>query len=232
MVRKRGTDGIVLVLSRANQDEIAAVEELLRVPLVLLDPVGQRDPRISTVGATNWSGGRHGDDPPPPAGARGGSASSAGRSTPGAPLDRLRGLPRRRTGPSASLRGPEPDPLRRLPRLRRQDRAAPSSSTAPTGLPRSSPAPTCRPPASTRRRPSAASASPTSCRSSASTTLLSCEMMSPPLTTVRQPLDDMASEAVRLIAEEADPPPAAHGGTRIELATTLVVRGSTTRLPG
>ena len=57
-----------------------------------------------------------------------------------------------------------------------------------------------------------------------------CEMMSPPLTTVRQPLDDMASEAVRLISEEVTHP-GARAARAIELATTLVVRGSTTRLP-
>ncbi|MEV4090260.1 substrate-binding domain-containing protein, partial [Nonomuraea fuscirosea] len=56
-----------------------------------------------------------------------------------------------------------------------------------------------------------------------------CDMLSPPLTTVRQPLDDMANEAVRLVAEELTHP-RGPSGTRIELATTLVVRGSTAPL--
>jgi DNA-binding LacI/PurR family transcriptional regulator len=51
------------------------------------------------------------------------------------------------------------------------------------------------------------------------------ELMTPPLTTVRQPLARMAAEAVRLLLTTGDgtpgPPP------RLELATHLVVRGST-----
>ncbi|MGW4800380.1 substrate-binding domain-containing protein, partial [Nonomuraea sp. NPDC004297] len=49
------------------------------------------------------------------------------------------------------------------------------------------------------------------------------------LTTVRQPLDDMANEAVRLVYEELTHPKGP-AGTRIELATTLVVRRSTAPL--
>ena len=52
-----------------------------------------------------------------------------------------------------------------------------------------------------------------------------CEMMTPPLTTVRQPLDEMANEAIRLVHEELTHPRST--GTRIELATSLVVRAST-----
>jgi DNA-binding LacI/PurR family transcriptional regulator len=53
--------------------------------------------------------------------------------------------------------------------------------------------------------------------------------MTPPLTTVRQPLARMAAEAVRLLLAAGDgtpdPPP------RVELATHLVVRGSTGPAP-
>jgi LacI family transcriptional regulator len=56
------------------------------------------------------------------------------------------------------------------------------------------------------------------------------ELASPPLTTVRQPLARMAAEAVRLLLDADDhmpgPPP------RVELATHLVVRGSTGPAPG
>ena len=52
--------------------------------------------------------------------------------------------------------------------------------------------------------------------------------LSPPLTTVRQPLADMAGEAVRMVTEIAE-----HGPSRtpphLQLATSLVVRESTAR---
>jgi DNA-binding LacI/PurR family transcriptional regulator len=51
----------------------------------------------------------------------------------------------------------------------------------------------------------------------------------PPLTTIRQPLSEMAATAARqLIAMDEDPsPPAPPLHQRIELATSLVVREST-----
>ncbi|ROQ36770.1 LacI family transcriptional regulator [Frondihabitans sp. PhB188] len=47
----------------------------------------------------------------------------------------------------------------------------------------------------------------------------------PPMTTVRQPLTEMAEEATRLVLRLREEP--ALRSTRLELATTLVVRGST-----
>jgi LacI family transcriptional regulator len=52
-----------------------------------------------------------------------------------------------------------------------------------------------------------------------------CEWMSPRLTTVRQPLDQMAALAIRTVLQ--NPPSGGEVPTRIELATTLVVRDST-----
>ena len=52
-----------------------------------------------------------------------------------------------------------------------------------------------------------------------------CEWMSPRLTTVRQPLDQMAALAIRTVLQY--PPSSGDAPTRIELATTLVVRNST-----
>jgi DNA-binding LacI/PurR family transcriptional regulator len=57
-----------------------------------------------------------------------------------------------------------------------------------------------------------------------------CGYLSPSLTSVRQPLADMAAEAIRLIFELGDNPSSA-SGRRIELATSLVVRDSATPLP-
>ncbi len=52
----RKSDGVILVLSRLDR---AAADQLasLGIPLVLIDPVGGSDPVIQTVGATNWAGG-------------------------------------------------------------------------------------------------------------------------------------------------------------------------------
>jgi LacI family transcriptional regulator len=50
------TDGVILVLtelSPAYRAQLAAMQ----VPVVIVDPVGQPDPRIPSVGATNWAGG-------------------------------------------------------------------------------------------------------------------------------------------------------------------------------
>jgi LacI family transcriptional regulator len=52
-----------------------------------------------------------------------------------------------------------------------------------------------------------------------------CEWMSPRLTTVRQPLAQMAALAIRTVLQ--DPPSSGEEPTRIELSTTLVVRDST-----
>jgi LacI family transcriptional regulator len=49
------TDGVVLVLtelSDAQRNRLAA----LQIPVVLVDPVGQPDPDVLSIGAANWSG--------------------------------------------------------------------------------------------------------------------------------------------------------------------------------
>lgn len=56
-----------------------------------------------------------------------------------------------------------------------------------------------------------------------------CEYLSPPLTTVRQPLSQMADQAVRLLGEMVRDDGSAH--PRIELSTELIERGSTARPP-
>ena len=52
-----------------------------------------------------------------------------------------------------------------------------------------------------------------------------CEWMSPRLTTVRQPLAQMAALAIRTVLQ--DPPSSGDVPARMELSTTLVVRDST-----
>ncbi len=50
------TDGVILVLtelSKAHRNRLAA----LQVPVVIVDPVGQPDPEVLSIGAANWAGG-------------------------------------------------------------------------------------------------------------------------------------------------------------------------------
>jgi LacI family transcriptional regulator len=50
------TDGVILVLTELSpsyRTRLAA----LQLPVVIVDPVGQPDPRIPSIGATNWAGG-------------------------------------------------------------------------------------------------------------------------------------------------------------------------------
>ena len=54
---ERGSDGVVLVVSRllpAARDELARV----KMPVVLVDPVGTGDQGFATVAATDWAGAR------------------------------------------------------------------------------------------------------------------------------------------------------------------------------
>jgi DNA-binding LacI/PurR family transcriptional regulator len=50
------TDGVILVLTELSPVHRARLAAL-RVPVVIVDPVGQPDPRIPSIGAANWAGG-------------------------------------------------------------------------------------------------------------------------------------------------------------------------------
>jgi DNA-binding LacI/PurR family transcriptional regulator len=52
----RGTRGVILLLSRLSSHEKAELRSR-RLAFVVVDPRGQPDPDVPTVGATNWSGG-------------------------------------------------------------------------------------------------------------------------------------------------------------------------------
>ena len=118
---------------------------------------------------------------------------------------------------------PAAHPPRRLPRRAAPTRRAARCCRCPTGRRRSSPAATCRPSASTRRRACSACACPTTSASSASTTCRWRAGSWPPLTTIRQPLTEMAATATRIVLGDDTQ-------TRVELATSLVVRQSTAAL--
>ena len=50
------TDGVILVLTELSP-VYRALLAAMHLPVVIVDPVGQPDPRIPSVGATNWAGG-------------------------------------------------------------------------------------------------------------------------------------------------------------------------------
>jgi LacI family transcriptional regulator len=52
----RRSDGILLVLSELSATQQAQIDEL-GIPVVIVDPAGAPPPDIPSVGATNWSGG-------------------------------------------------------------------------------------------------------------------------------------------------------------------------------
>ncbi|RZS62148.1 LacI family DNA-binding transcriptional regulator [Xylanimonas ulmi] len=54
---RRSSEGVILVAADVH---VAAEEELsrLRMPVVLLDPIGASAPSLPTIAATNWAGGR------------------------------------------------------------------------------------------------------------------------------------------------------------------------------
>jgi LacI family transcriptional regulator len=55
-IAARSTDGVVAALTHTGQRTTQQLRSL-NAPLVLLDPIGEVDPEIPTVGASNWLGG-------------------------------------------------------------------------------------------------------------------------------------------------------------------------------
>jgi DNA-binding LacI/PurR family transcriptional regulator len=221
----RRSDGIVLVVSEAAP---ATVEQLraLRTPVVLLDPVGGSDPSFATVGATNWSGGLSAVEHLVGLGHRRiavlsgrpelmcsqqrveGYRAALGRA--GIPVDeRLVQFSDFRT--SSGQAGARavldlPDPPTAIFAGSDMQAFGVYQEAAARGL----------------RIPDDLSVV-------GFDDIAFSELTTPPLTTVRQPMARMATEAVRLLLDSDDrpsgPPP------RVELATHLVVRGSTGPAP-
>ncbi len=55
-ISARGTRGVILLLARLGQREQAELRAR-GLPFAVVDPRGEPDPSVTTVGATNWSGG-------------------------------------------------------------------------------------------------------------------------------------------------------------------------------
>ncbi|MFC9427132.1 LacI family DNA-binding transcriptional regulator [Streptomyces sp. NPDC056987] len=221
--RTRPTDGVILVLSRARHDEIAALAGL-SAPLVLLDPVGTGEPTIPTVGATNWSGGAAATRHLLELGHRrigfiGGPAE-------------IQCTRERHEGYLAAHRefSVAPDPaLTRYGDFLLTGGVAHGSALLdlpdrPTAVFAGSDGQAAGVYQMARAR-GLRVPEDLSVVGFDDTTI--CTMLAPPLTTVRQPLAEMAAEGVRLIAQERSRPGSSQG-RRIELATSLVVRDSTT----
>ncbi len=220
-LRTRRSAGVVLVVSQPAPDVVGLLAEL-RTPLVLLDPVGGSDPTLPTVGATNFTGGLAATEHLVELGHRR-VAVITGMPFLLCSQERLEGY--RAALGRAGL--PADEALVRHGDFQPEggQRAAaelldlhdpPTAIFAGSDMQASGVYREAR--ARGLRIPEDLSVI-------GFDDLAICRYLSPPLTTVRQPLEEMAAEAVRLVLDrhhgEASPPP------RVQLATSLTVRQST-----
>jgi DNA-binding LacI/PurR family transcriptional regulator len=221
-IAARRSDGVIFVLSRADHSEIEALTEL-HTPVVLLDPVGGTDPSLTSVGATNWTGGFAATE----------HLISLGHTRIGfigGPQE-LECSRQRFEGYAAALRRARLDVEPEL--VTHGEFMTPGGHAAgkllldlpdrPTAIFASSDLQAAGVYEAARER-DVKIPSELSVVGFDDTSI--CGYLSPALTSVRQPLADMAAEAVRLIFDLTDNPSIATG-RRIELATSLVVRDST-----
>ena len=163
-----GRSGAIIVtseLTRSDQRSLARAH----VPYVLIDPAAELpDPKVATVGATNWAGGLVGGA----ASARAGSPADRRDRWTGRdavqPGPHLRVLARR--WPPPASRSTRPSSVTATSTTSVAIRLPASCSSCPIRRPPSSPAATNRRSGSPRRRESPAGASPRTSVSSASTT--------------------------------------------------------------
>lgn len=224
-IAARRSDGVVFVLSRADHEELEALARL-RTPVVLLDPVGESDPGLATVGATNWAGGFSATEHLLGLGHR-----RIGFI--GGPPD-LECSHQRFEGYSAALRRAGIDTDVELithgPFLTQGGHDGGARlldlTHPPTAIFASSDLQAAGVYEAARER-DIKIPSELSVVGFDDTAL--CNYLSPALTTVRQPLAEMASEAIRLVLQNGADGDAT-AGRRIEMATSLVVRRSTAAL--
>ena len=217
------TDGVILVLtelSPASRVRLAG----MHVPVVIVDPVGQPDPRIPSIGAANWAGGLMATEHLIGLGHRR-IGTITGRPSLPCSQARVHGY---RAGLEHA--GIEVDPAL----VRVGDFQFDSALAAATSM------------LSRPGRPTAIFAGndfeamgvyeaarrhhlkiPDDLSVVGFDDLEMSAWVSPPLTTVAQPLAQMAAAATRMVLE----PASGEGSNRIELATSLVVRSSTAPPP-
>jgi LacI family transcriptional regulator len=218
------SDGIILVptdLPPADRARLAA----LSVPLVIVDPVGEPDPRIPSVGATNWAGGLTATEHLVEIGHRR-IAIITGRLSLLCSRARLDGY-------RAALEraGIPADPALIQP----GDFTFESALAAATGVLRLVDPPTAIFASSDVQALGVYEAArrldlriPEDLSVVGFDDLPTSSWVSPPLTTVSQPLAQMAAMATRTLIALLDGHVNA-ASTRVELATSLVVRASTAR---
>jgi LacI family transcriptional regulator len=223
---ERGSDGVVLVVSEllpAVRDELAR----LHVPVVLVDPVGSAGSSLATVAATDWAGGRDATE----------HLLRLGHTRIGfvtGPIEQQCHQDRLDGYRSALQRaGIEYDPAL----VRNGDSlvgGGRSHGAALLDLPD-------RPTAIVSGSDEQAYGVYQAARARGLTIpddlsvvgfddVELCQWVSPELTTVRQPIAEMAREATRMLIELARDGVAPN--PRVELATSIVVRESTSAPPG
>ena len=217
----RRTDGAVFVVSRVHQRVVRRLRTL-SVPLVVVDPVGLPGAEVLSIGCTNWAGGFAATEHLIDLGHR-------RIAVIGGPPDMLCSQERIAGHQGALSRAGIPM-SRSL--VRHGDFYLEGGRTAAAAL------------LGLRERPTAIFAGsdeqargvydeaharglrvPQDLSVVGFDDIDVCEWMSPRLTTVRQPIAQMAALAIRTVLQ--DPPPSGEAPLRIELSTRLVVRDST-----
>lgn len=216
----RHSDGVLLAVSdleNADRERLDALE----VPLVFIDPIGDPDPRIPSIGSTNWAGGLAATEHLVNLGHRR-IAMIAGIPTLLCTQARLSGYRN-----ALERGGITPDPEV----VRFGDHFPPSGFAAALEL-LDLPEPPTAIFAGTDLQAFGAYKAlqsrgvriPEDISIVGFDDLAACDWVTPALTTVRQRLWDMARMAVQLVQERGGDPGEAN---RIELATSLIVRDST-----
>ena len=217
-VASRRTAGVILVVSELTEEQAARLRAR-SIPFVVVDPAGEPAPGVPSVGATNWNGGltatRHllelghrrvgmiGGPPHVLAVAR--ARTATGR--------------RSRRPACRSIRAHPPRRLPRRARLRGGARAA-RAADRPTAIFAGS---------DLQAFGLYEAARVLGLRVPDDLSVIGFDDLPmarwawPPLTTIRQPLTEMAATATRIVLGDDTQ-------TRVELATSLVVRQSTVAL--
>lgn len=220
-ISARATDGVVVALTKTSADTVQRLTSL-GVPLVLLDPLGGADPGIPTVGASNWLGGLTATEHFIELGHRR-IAIIAGPEAVVCSQERLdgylaalgrAGIP---VSPELIVRGDfEVHGGRRAAAQLFELDERPTAIFASSDL---------------QAAGLYQEAALRSVRIPEDLSVIGfddiplCDFLSPPLSTIRQPIVEMAREAVRLVNDRGENP-SRNAGPSIQLSTSLVLRSS------
>ena len=220
------TDGAILVLPSESDAELRELATQ-GFPFVVIDPAMPLDERIPVVSATHWAGARSATDHLLELGT---PKNRDDRRTEGLGGDR--GAGERVSGRTRRRRRPPLARARRRRRLRDRRRlpgSAPAARDRRARRPRSSPPTTTWRSARYEPRPSSASVVPDQLSIVGFDDSELARVVTPALTTVWQPLEEMGRMAVSLLTRLIDGQRVET--LRVELATRLVLRDSTAPPP-